>query len=155
MSLRINRRGLIVEAKRSDATGEHTIQYQRDVMGRIVLESQGDQTIRYSVDAFGRRLEEVLLDVPGVAGFGRKTGSGAGDEPAEGVNMSEAIVSFDPASGRSRVETIPDTRATIIDTLWRLAARHRVIVCSGGLGPTTDDLTPAGIDELTGKIAEH
>ncbi len=60
LSFRRDRRGLIVEAKRSDATGEHTIQYQRDVMGRIVLESQGDQTIRYSVDAFGRRLERVL-----------------------------------------------------------------------------------------------
>ncbi len=64
-------------------------------------------------DAFGRRLEEVLLDVPGVAGFGRKTGRGEGDEHAEGVNMSEAIVSFDPASGRSREETIADIRGRL------------------------------------------
>lgn len=54
------------------------------------------------------------------------------------------------------VETIPDTRSTIVDTLWRLAARHRVIVCSGGLGPTTDDLTTACAAEAAGlKLVRH
>lgn len=48
------------------------------------------------------------------------------------------------------IETIPDTRGTIVETLWRLAARHRVIVCSGGLGPTTDDLTTACAAEAAG-----
>jgi len=39
------------------------------------------------------------------------------------------------------IETIPDERAIIVETLLRLAARHRVIAVTGGLGPTTDDLT--------------
>jgi nicotinamide-nucleotide amidase len=41
------------------------------------------------------------------------------------------------------IDTIPDDRRVIVDTLLRLAARHRVVVVSGGLGPTTDDLTTA------------
>lgn len=41
------------------------------------------------------------------------------------------------------IETIPDERALIVETLRRLAARHRVVVVTGGLGPTTDDLTAA------------
>jgi len=48
------------------------------------------------------------------------------------------------------IETIPDTRATIVETLWRIAARHRVVVCSGGLGPTTDDLTTSCAAEAGG-----
>ncbi len=39
------------------------------------------------------------------------------------------------------IETIPDDRAIIVDTLLRLAVRSRVVICTGGLGPTTDDLT--------------
>ena len=64
-------------------------------------------------DAFGRRLERVLKEVPGVATFGRKTGRGEGDEHAEGVNTTEIIVSFDPASKRSREETIADIRGRV------------------------------------------
>jgi nicotinamide-nucleotide amidase len=41
------------------------------------------------------------------------------------------------------IETIPDDRAQIVETLRRLAARHRVVIVTGGLGPTTDDLTAA------------
>lgn len=48
------------------------------------------------------------------------------------------------------IETIPDVRALIVETLWRLAARHRVVVCTGGLGPTTDDLTTACAAEAAG-----
>src|SRR5262245_49606420 len=64
-------------------------------------------------DAFGRRLDAVLAQVPGVATFGRRTGRGEGDEHAEGVGMTEVIVSFDPAAGRSREETIADIRRRI------------------------------------------
>jgi nicotinamide-nucleotide amidase len=39
------------------------------------------------------------------------------------------------------IETIADDRAVIVETLRRLAARHRVIISTGGLGPTTDDFT--------------
>ncbi len=41
------------------------------------------------------------------------------------------------------IETISDDRAMIVETLRRLGARHRLVVVSGGLGPTTDDLTTA------------
>jgi nicotinamide-nucleotide amidase len=37
--------------------------------------------------------------------------------------------------------SVGDDRAMIIACLVRLAAAHEVIVCTGGLGPTTDDLT--------------
>ena len=66
-------------------------------------------------DAFGKRLEKVLLEVPGVASFGRRTGRGEGDEHAEGVNVSEAIVSFDPAAGRSREQVVGDIRERLED----------------------------------------
>jgi nicotinamide-nucleotide amidase len=54
------------------------------------------------------------------------------------------------------VEAIPDTRAIIVETLLRLAARHRVVVCTGGLGPTTDDLTAACAAEAAGvRLVRH
>ncbi|MFO0567873.1 MAG: competence/damage-inducible protein A [Polyangiaceae bacterium] len=39
------------------------------------------------------------------------------------------------------IEAIPDDRQRIIDTLHRMGSQHTVIVCTGGLGPTTDDIT--------------
>ncbi|MDH3592010.1 MAG: efflux RND transporter permease subunit, partial [Planctomycetota bacterium] len=53
-------------------------------------------------DAFGQRLERIVMQVDGVATAGRRTGRAEGDEHAEGVNMSEVIVSFDPESTRTR-----------------------------------------------------
>jgi len=41
----------------------------------------------------------------------------------------------------TQVESIDDDRPRIAATLLRLARDHEVIVCTGGLGPTTDDLT--------------
>lgn len=37
--------------------------------------------------------------------------------------------------------TLPDDRRAIADTFNRLAAKVDIIICSGGLGPTADDLT--------------
>jgi nicotinamide-nucleotide amidase len=48
------------------------------------------------------------------------------------------------------IETIADERPLIVETLRRLATRHRVIVSTGGLGPTTDDLTSACTAEAAG-----
>jgi nicotinamide-nucleotide amidase len=53
------------------------------------------------------------------------------------------------------IETIPDDRATIVETLRRLATRHRVVVVTGGLGPTTDDLTSACAAEAAGVPLER
>jgi nicotinamide-nucleotide amidase len=54
------------------------------------------------------------------------------------------------------IETIADDRATIVETLRRLGARHRVVVSTGGLGPTTDDLTSACAAEAAGvALARH
>jgi nicotinamide-nucleotide amidase len=39
------------------------------------------------------------------------------------------------------IETVGDDRDRIAGALTRLAREHDVIVCTGGLGPTTDDLT--------------
>src|SRR6476619_5736021 len=41
--------------------------------------------------------------------------------------------------------TVDDDPARIIATLKRLASAHDVIVATGGLGPTTDDLTSAAV----------
>lgn len=44
--------------------------------------------------------------------------------------------------------TVDDDEKRIGTTLLRLAAKHRVIVCTGGLGPTTDDLTTSSVARI-------
>src|SRR3954469_18984127 len=50
------------------------------------------------------------------------------------------------------VDCVDDDRARIEGYLRRLSAEHQVVVCTGGLGPTTDDMTTecaarvAGVD---------
>jgi len=61
-------------------------------------------------DEYGRRLETMLTSVKGVKSVGRRTGRAEGDEHAEGVNMSEAIVTIDPNAGREREEIIQEMR---------------------------------------------
>jgi CzcA family heavy metal efflux pump len=61
-------------------------------------------------DAYGRRLEELLAAVPGVKNIGRRTGRAEGDEHAMGVNVSEAIVTFDPAVNRPHEEIEAEIR---------------------------------------------
>jgi Cu/Ag efflux pump CusA len=55
-------------------------------------------------------VEDRLKNIRGVVAFGRRTGRAELDEHAEGVNMSEIIVSFDPNLGRSREEIMADMR---------------------------------------------
>ncbi len=45
---------------------------------------------------------------------------------------------------------VDDDRARIVATVQRLARNVRVLVCTGGLGPTTDDLTTAAVAEALG-----
>jgi CzcA family heavy metal efflux pump len=55
-------------------------------------------------------VEERLSRIQGVRGFGRRTGRAELDEHAEGVNMSEIIVTLDPGSGRTREEILAQMR---------------------------------------------
>jgi len=55
-------------------------------------------------------VEQRLGNVPGVVVFGRRTGRAEFDEHAEGVNMSEIIVTFDRNSGHSRDQILASIR---------------------------------------------
>ena len=60
-------------------------------------------------------VDERLMNIKGVVALGRKTGRAELDEHAEGVNVSEAIVSFDPHSGRTREEVLDEIREELAD----------------------------------------
>jgi len=53
---------------------------------------------------------ERLMDVEGVEAFSRRTGRAELDEHAEGVNITEIIISFDPESDRGREVVLDDIR---------------------------------------------
>ncbi len=55
-------------------------------------------------------VDERIGKIKGVVAFGRRTGRAELDEHAEGVNVSEVIISFDPNSGRSREEVLEEIR---------------------------------------------
>ena len=55
----------------------------------------------------------------------------------------------------TELATVGDDTAAIRQTLERLGHEHAVIVCTGGLGPTTDDLTSAVVAELLGVPLER
>ena len=66
-------------------------------------------------DAYGRRLEEVVMQVDGVASVGRRTGRASGDEHIMPVSVNEAVVNFDPDSGRPREEILEEIRRRLDD----------------------------------------
>lgn len=52
--------------------------------------------------------------------------------------------------------TVPDDPKRIVAALGRLAPTVRVIVCTGGLGPTTDDLTAEAVATALGtRLVRH
>ena len=53
-------------------------------------------------------VDERIGKIKGVVAFGRRTGRAELDEHAEGVNVSEIIISFDPNRGRSREEMLEE-----------------------------------------------
>ncbi len=55
-------------------------------------------------------VDERIGKIRGVVAFGRRTGRAELDEHAEGVNVSEIIISFDPNSGRSREDILEEIR---------------------------------------------
>lgn len=64
-------------------------------------------------DRIAAMVDDRLLKIAGVVAVGRRTGRAELDEHAEGVNVSEIIVSFDPASERSREDILADIRGTL------------------------------------------
>jgi len=50
----------------------------------------------------------------------------------------------------AELETVGDDRESLRDALVRLGAAHDAVVCTGGLGPTTDDLTTSVVGEVLG-----
>ncbi|HVW26165.1 MAG TPA: competence/damage-inducible protein A [Polyangiaceae bacterium] len=55
----------------------------------------------------------------------------------------------------TEVAVVPDDRANIQSALARLAATHSVIVSTGGLGPTTDDITSECVAAVLGVPLER
>ena len=43
------------------------------------------------------------------------------------------------------IDTVDDDRGRIAEAFRRLASCHDIVVCTGGLGPTTDDVTAEGL----------
>ncbi|MHC4879550.1 MAG: efflux RND transporter permease subunit [Planctomycetota bacterium] len=62
-----------------------------------------------------RTVDERLMEIEDVSGFIRRTGRAELDEHAEGVNMSEMIITFDPDTTRTREEILDDIRESMAD----------------------------------------
>lgn len=62
-----------------------------------------------------RTVENRLREIEDVEGFLRRTGRAELDEHAEGVNMSEFIITFDPETERTREEILDDIREAMAD----------------------------------------
>ena len=61
-------------------------------------------------DRIAGMVDQRLKKIHGVVAFGRRTGRAELDEHAEGVNVSEIIVSVDPNSGRTREQVLDEIR---------------------------------------------
>lgn len=73
-------------------------------------------------EAYGRRLEALLGEIDGIRHVGRRTGRAAGDEHAMPVSVTEAIVTFDPATERGRDDIIEEIRRRLAAELPGVAA---------------------------------
>ena len=62
-----------------------------------------------------RTAMDRLKDIEGVEAFARRTGRAELDEHAEGVNITELFISFDPNIDRSREEVLEDIRHAMED----------------------------------------
>ncbi len=51
----------------------------------------------------------------------------------------------------SRMVSIADDRSDIIDTLTNELTNNEIVICTGGLGPTKDDITKDALAELSGS----
>lgn len=69
------------------------------------------------------------------------------------VNTNAAWLSTELTSAGfsvAAVEAVPDDVGGIVETLKRLGSTHRIVIATGGLGPTTDDLTALAAARATG-----
>lgn len=66
-------------------------------------------------NAIASQVEERLKEIPEIVGFARRTGRAELDEHAEGVNVSEMILTLDPESTRTREETLTAIREAMAD----------------------------------------
>lgn len=53
------------------------------------------------------------------------------------------------------IETVGDDHARLVATLRRLLDDHPIVIATGGLGPTSDDLTAAAVAEVLGVPLER
>jgi nicotinamide-nucleotide amidase len=67
---------------------------------------------------------------------------------SNGAWLAEALTSL--GFEVTELGTVDDDRARIEAILRRLGAEHDVLVCTGGLGPTTDDLTTECVARVLG-----
>ena len=79
-----------------------------------------------------------------------------GDELAlgEAVDTNSAWIARRLAEHGVRVaqhRTVADDRAAIESAMWSLAESHDLLITTGGLGPTDDDLTRAALGEALGE----
>ncbi|HEY2410142.1 MAG TPA: competence/damage-inducible protein A [Polyangiaceae bacterium] len=67
--------------------------------------------------------------------------------------LAEALttIGFEVAA----LDCVADDRAAIERALTRLSAEHRILVCTGGLGPTTDDITTECVARVQGVPLER
>lgn len=63
--------------------------------------------------------------------------------------LSRALASLGVAVGR--ITAIPDDHATVVDAFDQATRRSDLVVSTGGLGPTPDDLTREAIAEVAGE----
>src|SRR3954452_20781731 len=54
----------------------------------------------------------------------------------------------------TRVANLPDDQPVVVDALGTALARADLVVTTGGLGPTPDDLTREAVAELCGEAVE-
>jgi len=66
--------------------------------------------------------------------------------------LARSLVAHGVAVGR--VTDLPDHQATVVEALRVALARTDFVVCTGGLGPTPDDLTREAVAEVCGEALE-
>ena len=68
------------------------------------------------------------------------------------TNSAAIATALESAGVRvSRMVSLPDNREVIIESLRNLLKKNDIVITTGGLGPTKDDITKAALAELSGS----